>query len=341
VRARSILITIAAGVVVAVPAAIVLVDSVERWSPQPSTIAEQVAAATDLDAYLAAREDSVAGVKPADRKGIRWHDSRQKARTPIAIVYLHGFSASRRELSPVVEHVADSLGANVFFTRFAAHGRVDGEGFRSVTPQQWIDDAREALAIGKRLGDRVIVIGTSTGAVLAMELAREAEEAHDTTAPAALVFVSPNYEPADWRARFIAGPLGPWLARTVGGPYYGFKPANAAQSELWTWHYRSEGVAALMDLVLYGQRIDVSQITAPLLTLYTHKDDVVRVDLIRSRHMDFASIPKRIIDVPEATNHVLAGDAMGPRAVDPVVNMIISFVRDAFEIYVSPRSTER
>jgi hypothetical protein len=57
--------------------------------------------------------------------------------------------------------------------------------------------------------------------------------------------------------------------------------------------------------------------------------------------MDFASIPKRIIDVPEATNHVLAGDAMGPSAVDPVVNMIIAFVRDAFEIYVSPRITER
>jgi len=339
-RVRSILITIAA-VVVAIPAVIVGVDSFERWSPQTSSIAEQVAAATDLDAYLAAREDSVAGVKPADRKGIRWHDSTHKSHTPIAIVYLHGFSATRRELSPVIEHVSDSLGANVYFTRFAAHGRVDGEAFRSVTPQQWVDDAREALAIGKRLGDRVIVVGTSTGAVLAMELAAEALYAHDTAAPAALVLVSPNHEPADWRARFIAGPFGPYLARAIGGSYYGFTPANAAQANLWTWRYRSQGVAALMDLVLYGQRIDVSQITVPLLTLYTHKDDVVRVDLIRSRHMEFGSIPKRIIDVPEATNHVLAGDAMGPRAVDPVVNMIVAFVRDAFDIYPSPQGSER
>src|SRR6516165_9100699 len=114
-RLRSILITIAAGVV-AVPAVIVGVDSVERWSPLPSTIAERVAAVTDLDAYLAAREDSVAGVKRADRKSIRWHDSKHKSRTPIALVYIHGFSATRRELSPVVERVGDSLGANVYFT---------------------------------------------------------------------------------------------------------------------------------------------------------------------------------------------------------------------------------
>jgi pimeloyl-ACP methyl ester carboxylesterase len=323
-RLRSLLITLA-GFVVVVPAAIVGLDTVVRWSPRPSTIAERVSAAPNLDAYVAAREDSVAGVAPRFRKGIRWHDATHESRTPLAIVYLHGFSATRAELSPVVERVADSLGANVFFTRLAAHGRVDGEAFRSVTPQQWIDDAREALAIGKRLGDRVVVIATSTGAVLAMHLAAESR---DSSAPAALVLASPNHEPADWRARFIAGPFGPLLARAIGGQYHGFTPANAAQAALWTTRYRSEGVAALMDLVLYGQTIDVSRITVPLLTLYTHKDDVVRVDLIRSRHEAFGSRLKRIIDVPEATNHVLAGDAMGPRAVDPVVASILKFVRE-------------
>jgi pimeloyl-ACP methyl ester carboxylesterase len=322
-RLRSLLMIVAAGVV-AVPALVVGIDAVVGWTPRPSTVAHSVAAAKDLDAYLAAREDAAPGVKPAARKGIRWQDAARKTRTPIAIVYLHGFSATRAELSPVVERVADSLGANVFFTRLAAHGRVDGEAFASVSPQQWIDDAREALAIGQRLGDRVIVVGTSTGALLAMELAAESR---DTLAPAALVLVSPNHEPADRRARFIAGPFGPLLARTIGGRYYGFTPANPAQAELWTTRYRSEGVAALMDLVLYSRTIDVSRITVPLLTLYTHSDDVVRIDLIRSRHAAFGSRVKRIIDVPEATNHVLAGDAMGPHATNPVVASIVAFAR--------------
>src|SRR5262249_54790476 len=74
VRLRSILIATTAGIV-AVPAAVLGVDAVARWSPRPSAIAARVAAAKDLDAYLEASEDSVAGVKPAARKGIRWQDA--------------------------------------------------------------------------------------------------------------------------------------------------------------------------------------------------------------------------------------------------------------------------
>jgi alpha-beta hydrolase superfamily lysophospholipase len=316
---------IGAAVVAAVPIVVTGVDAVVRWKPRPDDgVAARVTAAADLDRYLALREDSVPGLKSALRKGIVWHDSTRKSRTPFAIVYLHGFSASRAELSPVVEHLADSLGANAFFTRLAAHGRVDGEAFGTVGPQQWVDDAREALAVGRRLGERVILVGTSTGALLAMELAAESR---DSTAPAALLLVSPNHAPADWRARFVAGPFGPTVARLLGGSYRSFTPENAAQEELWTTRYRSAGVAALMDLVLYAQTIDVSRVMVPTLTLYTHRDDVVRVDLIRSRHAAFGSRVKEIVDVPEATGHVLAGDALAPQAVDPLVALMLRFLR--------------
>lgn len=323
-RLRTALLSVAS-LAVAIPATVLGVDTIVGWRPAlDSAVGARVDTARDLGAYLRAREDSVGGVKPAARKEIIWRDSVRKAKTPLAIVYLHGFSATRAELSPVVEHLGDSLAANIFFTRLTAHGLADGEAFATVSPQQWINDAREAVAIGRRLGDRVIVVGTSTGALLAMQLAIESA---DSTAPAALVLISPNYEPADWRGRFVAGPFGPRLARLIGGAYHGFTPANAAQAELWTTRYRSEGVAALMDLVLYAQTIDVSKIGIPLLTLYTHTDDVVRVDLVRSRHAQFGSRIKRIVDVQEATNHVMAGDAMGQRATDPVVNLITTFIR--------------
>ena len=313
------------GALVAIPATVLGVDSFVRWKPTPgSAVVARIDTTRDLDAYLRTREDSVGNVKRAARKGIIWRDSVHKSKTPLSIVYLHGFSATRSELSPVVEHLGDSLRANVFFTRLAAHGLANGEGFATVTPQQWIDDAREALAIGRKLGNQVVVVGTSTGALLAMQLANESR---DSTAPAALVLISPNHQPADWRGRLIAGPFGPRLARLVGGPYHGFMPANAAQAELWTTRYRSEGVSALMDLVLYAQTIDVSKIRIPVLTLYTHTDDVVRIDLIQARHTQFGSRSKEIVDVPEATNHVLAGAAMGPRATDPVVNLITRFIR--------------
>ena len=323
-RARGVLTGVVT-VVVGGLLSVVVVDAVIRWHPAPSAgTAARVAAAPDIDAYLAAREDSVGGVKPGLRKGIVWHDAARKTRTSLAIIYLHGFSASRGELSPVAERLADSLGANLFFTRLAAHGRVDGEAFATVKPDQWIDDAREALAIGRRIGERVIVVAMSSDVPLAMQLAAEAT---DSGAPAALVFLSPNYEPADGRARLAAGPFGPLVARLILGRYRAFKTTNAAHAELWTPRYRTEGIAALMDLVVYAQSIDASTIHTPLLTLYTSRDDVVRLDLVRSRHAAFASPIKDIVDVPEATRHELASAALAPQAVDPVVALMLRFVR--------------
>ena len=82
-------------------------------------------------------------------------------------------------------------------------------GFATATAQDWLDDAREALAIGRRIGDRVVLIGISTGALLATMAALE-DNSPDI---AALVLLSPNFAIRDWRGRFISGPLGR-LART-------------------------------------------------------------------------------------------------------------------------------
>ncbi len=289
---------------------------------EPDTISARVAAAPDIDTYLASEESAVPGVKPALVKGVVWHDAIAKSKTPLAIVYLHGFSASRRELSPVPERLADSLGANLFFTRLAAHGRVDGEAFATVTPQQWIDDAREAIAIGRRIGDRVIVVATSTGATLALEMAIE-----QRASIAAMILVSPNHEPKDARARFVSGPLGPTLARLIGGKYVGFTPTNAAHAKFWTPKYRSAGIPAMMDLVNHERSLDLSRITMPVLTLYTSKDVVVRTDLIRSRHAELGSTKKEIVDVPETTRHEMASDALVPQAVDPVLTRMLRFIR--------------
>ena len=325
-RTRTLALTVAA-IAVAIVLAVLGTDVVVRWKPERDFgTAAIIAAAPDLDAYLKAREDSVPGVKPYLRKGIIWRDAKTHARTPIALVYLHGFSASRGELSPVVEQVADSLGANVFFTRLAAHGRYDGEAFATVTPQAWIDDAREALAIGHRIGERVVVVGMSTGALLAIELAREHP---DSTGPAALVLASPNYAPADKRAQFMVGPFGPTLIRLAVGRYREFPTSGPAHADLWTARYRSEGVVAMMELVRYARGIDVSKIMVPVQTLYTHFDDVVNVDLIRSRHAEFGARLKVITDVSAATRHELASAALSPRAVNLVVGLMLLFVRTA------------
>jgi alpha-beta hydrolase superfamily lysophospholipase len=292
------------------------------FTPRPSDIASAVALASDLDVYLSEREAQQPDVKPEQAKTIVWNEPAARSRTPL--VYIHGFSASRRDITPVVETLASALRANAFLTRLAAHGSASAAGFATVTAQDWLDDAREALAIGRRIGERVVLIGTSTGALLATMAAL------DDNSPriAALVLLSPNFRIRDWRAKFISGPLGRLFARIIIGSEYSFRPDSRGHAEFWTSHYPAEGIVALMDLMNYARSIHLDNLKTPTLIIYTDKDSVVDTRAIQDRFDEIAGTPKLIVDLPEASRHELTGDALAPETVLPVVGQITTFLAE-------------
>src|SRR5215831_12445105 len=82
------------------------------FEPAASDVAHLVAQAGDLDLYLREREARHVGVSEELAKGIMWNDPSSHDRTPLSLAYVHGFSASRKDVSPVVEIVARKLKAN-------------------------------------------------------------------------------------------------------------------------------------------------------------------------------------------------------------------------------------
>ncbi|MBV6650364.1 MAG: alpha/beta hydrolase, partial [Hoeflea sp.] len=119
----------------------------------------------DLDAYLASAEARFEDLRPGNERQIIWAYPASRARTPVAIVYIHGYSASPGELRPLPDMVAQRLGANLHFARLRGHGR-SGDAMLEGSVHGWVDDFAEAVAIGRRLGERVVVMATSTGASL-------------------------------------------------------------------------------------------------------------------------------------------------------------------------------
>ena len=73
------------------------------FTPLPSDIADVVAKVPDVDLYLSRREAQHAEIKPGQAKAILWNDPAARSKTPLALVYIHGFSASRKDVAPVVE----------------------------------------------------------------------------------------------------------------------------------------------------------------------------------------------------------------------------------------------
>jgi len=284
----------------------------------------------DLDRYLEASEAAVAAqfpLIPGTEKRIRWQTPGQ--RTPWAVVYLHGFSATRQEIAPATELIADALGANLFETRLTGHGRAEGV-MLEMRAEDWLEDAAEALAIGSRIGERTILIGTSTGATLALAMAGH-PSMQDVEA---IVAISPNFGPDDPAAKWLTRPAGPLLAQVMLGDTRTWEPRNEQQALYWSTTYPTAAIIEVMRLIDLANAALLTRLEHSLLVLMSPNDGVVSPRLIREAmaRIDAPRMELREYDeVGDLMNHVLAGDILSPENTADVVATIVEFVQDGAE----------
>ncbi|CDZ72018.1 Alpha/beta hydrolase family protein [Neorhizobium galegae bv. orientalis] len=279
---------------------------------------------TDIDAYLAAGESRYPDIRPGAAKRIVWADPATKAKTAFAIVYLHGFSASAEEIRPLPDRVAAALGANLFFTRLAGHGR-SGDAMGEPSLEDWLADFSESLAIGEALGNRVIVIGTSTGASLATLALADPKIASRISAA---VFVSPNYGINSFGAFLLTTPVAPQLSRLLLGKSRGFTPYNDRHAAHWTTRYPTSALLPMAALVKLSVESPVEQIKTPALFLHSSLDQVIRPDKVREVAGRWGG-PHALFDVGKTGdpgNHVIAGDITSPTMTGPLADRTIAWL---------------
>ena len=278
----------------------------------------------DLDAWLAAQEAQVPDLREGAEKRIVWAGA-AGARTPLAVIYVHGFSASAEELRPVPDRVAEALGANLFFTRLAGHGR-DGAAMAEPRAGDWVADMAEAMAVGRRIGERVIVIGTSTGGTLAALAAHDPEMSEGL---AGVVFVSPNFRIANPAAALLTLPWARhWLPALVGEER-GFTPINAGHAAHWTTRYPSVAVLPVAALAAHVRGLEAEAARVPALFLYSEHDKVISPRAVRRMYAAWGG-PKRLIPYVMAPgddpySHVIAGEILSPSRTERVVAEILDW----------------
>lgn len=274
-----------------------------------------------LDDYIRQSESQFDDITPGAEKSIVWAGE-VGARTEFALVYLHGFSATRQETAPLAESIAAELGANVFSTRFAGHGR-SGEAMLEGSLNRWLNDAHEAMSIGRRLGDKILLMGVSTGATAAIWSAL-----NDSEQLAGLVLMSPNFGPKDTRTSILTWPWGRQIGRLVAGPERSWTPLNDEQARYWTTRYPTEAVLPMMAMVETIKGYDLGAITTPSLWIYSDQDGVVSVDNIREAYQEIGSVYKQrliINDSEDPHHHVLAGAILAPSTIGRVVQRVVAF----------------
>jgi pimeloyl-ACP methyl ester carboxylesterase len=285
-----------------------------------------------LEKYIQEQEQRHV-IKPDNQARIIWHDSSHR-KTEYAIIYLHGFSASQKEGDPVHQLFAKNFGCNLYLSRLADHGIDTTETLLLFTADRVWNSAKEALAIGQALGEKVIVMSTSTGGTLALMLAAKfPNHVH------ALINLSPNIQLKDPAAFILNDPWGLQIARMVVGGDSRMTDATKEESAYWNAEYRLESLVQLEELVESGLSDETFKaISQPSLTLYYYKNEIeqdpqVKVSAMLDMHdkLGTPASSKVAKAIPNAGAHVI-GSSLTSKDVDGVYAAMERFAIDQLKL---------
>lgn len=260
-----------------------------------------------LDNEISSTERSNPLIKPDNEARIVWADSAYQ-KTPYSIVYLHGFGASQAEGAPVHTQLSQKYGCNLYLARLKEQGIASDSAFKSMTAENFLESAKQAVAIGKAIGEKVIVMGTSTGAALGLYIAAENPDI------AGLILYSPIVEARNEQLGLLSKPWGTHLMEWIVGSDYLIEEREGLDKQYWSRIYFIEGYTALSVLVEETMREEIFQkVKCPVFLGYYYKneeeqDDVVSVAAMLEMYEQLGTPDslKRKKAFPEAGNHVIS-----------------------------------
>jgi pimeloyl-ACP methyl ester carboxylesterase len=276
-----------------------------KYNTDIPVVPEQPAA---LDSFIS-KGESQHKLKPDNQARIIWANDSLKQKTEYAIVYLHGYTASQGEGDPVHTDIARKFGCNLYLSRLAEHGIDSVDALISLTADKYWESAKQALAIGRQLGKKVILMGTSAGGALALKLAAAYPADVD-----ALVLLSPCIALKDPSAWVLSKHWGLQIAHLIlHSDYIDSKDTLPQEKQYWYTHFRIEGAVQLGEFLATSMnKKTFEQIKQPTQLLYFYKNEIEQDSTVKVSAMldmfDELGTPadlKRKQPLPNTGSHVI------------------------------------
>lgn len=194
------------------------------------------------------------------------------------------------------------------------------------TVAAWMRDTAEALAIARRIGERVIVISTSTRGTLSAAAACDPSLSQNV---AGMVFVSPNFGVNNPAARLLTWPFArSWIPLLVGHTRT-VETISPEHGRYWTNGYPIVATLPMAALVKKVISKNFGAVDTPALFIISEKDTVVRPDMIERNAQRWGGEKQVFKFVPghndDVEAHVLAGDIFSSDRTGEVLKHILDW----------------
>tara|TARA_B110000467_G_C18273969_1_gene454210 strand:+ start:48 stop:1058 length:1011 start_codon:yes stop_codon:yes gene_type:complete len=279
----------------------------------------------NLNSYLMVQEKRFNDITIGVQKRVIWADKVGK-KTPLSIIYIHGFSATSEEIRPVPDQIASALKANLYYTRLTGHGR-SPMAMAEPNVADWMSDMAEAIAIGRKIGQRIIVISTSTGSTLSATAALNPILSRDISG---FIFISPNFGINNPFAKLLTWPAARWWVPLIAGKMRHSTPRNKQHSKFWTTTYPTIAAIPMAAIVKAVTEQDFSKVTIPALFYFSLEDKVVDPEATKNMTRKWGG-RKKIINVTmteqdDKYSHIVTGNIVSPNQTDYTVRETIKWI---------------
>jgi len=251
----------------------------------------------------------------------------------LGCLLVHGLTGTPAEMMPVAAALA---GRNpLWVTRVAGHATTVTD-LASTSWPQWYDSACAGADALTATAPRIVVIGLSMGALLAMRLAVERP-----ASVAGLVLLSPAVALQRRLARWFGGPLrllgaadARWtpLRTTLARVAFSKTGSDIADLDVRASHpgYRQVPLRALLNLLAL-QRLayrDAPRVAQPTLVIHAIQDHTCPVSAAEALYERLGSRQKRLALLGQSF-HVVTVDRERQRVLDEVTGFVDGLASDA------------
>lgn len=260
-----------------------------------------------------------------DFQGMNERESRRLS----GVLIIHGFTANLESVRELFEPLA-SLDLQLSAPLLRGHGGASPDELRGVTWQNWLADTEAALETLAGREGKVVVIGHSMGALLALHHALRHPDLVNSivlaTPPIRLVSLLAPGRPPHILAPLVSRVVKRWKFSPTFAD-----PSNAIIPKQYNWT-PTRTILSIFELIHETERV-MSRVQTPTLILQARHETVVRPESAEIIYRALATPPEhKSIVWFDKTDHQIFCDCERKQAIEKVV----SFVTARQRVLASP-----